>query len=211
MSAPVDIVSTDITRRQGDVSGTLLYIAPNGNPANLGGWTFTFSCQPGTSLQTVVWTPPTGHADGSPMTQVNASGFTIPGFNSSVTIAVNSSTGINATDFLYIPGLGVVQAQTVPDPTHITIYNSGFPGNQPSGTIASGVNIWEASNVGYTVMVLPSTLTDWNSTAPLSPTRSVGRFPYYIKYDTTDPSPGPFKKTFYMGSLWIQPQNDPTA
>jgi len=208
--APVDVVPVNLVRRQGDISATLLYVAPNGQPANIGGWTFTFSFQPGSSLLTASWIPPTGNATGLPMTTVDSSGFLLPGYNSSVVAPLVSGASINPGDFLYIPGAGVLQASGVAG-NNVTLYNNGFPGNQASGTIATGTNVWEASNIGYTVMVLPKTVTDWNSLASLSPTRSVGTFPFYIKYDTTDPSPGPYKKTFALGYLFIQPQSDPTA
>lgn len=208
--APIDIIEMDLVRRQGDVSGTLITIAPGGQAANIGNWTFTFSVQLGSTLQTVSWTPPTGNASGLQMTTVRIA-FSIPGYNSTVTMPVMSSTGIMGLDYLSIAGLGVVQAKIILDSANILIYNNGFPGNSASGIIAMGTPVFEASNVGQTVLVIPSTITDWNSLAPLSPTRSVGRFRYYLKYDTTDPSPGPFKKTFYQGSLYIQPQNDPSA
>jgi hypothetical protein len=211
MMAAIDIVEVDILRRQGDVSGTLVYIAPNGVPANVGGWTFTFSVAPGGILQTVSWIATSGNATGLQMTTVDASGFTVPGYNSDLNIAFVSTNGMASGMFLFIPGWGVAQIQQVSDASHAIMYNSAFPGNTASGTIAAGTPVFCASNVGYTVLVIPSTITDWNSAAPLSPTRSTGRFQYYLKYDTTDPSPGPYKKTFYQGLLTIFSQNDPTA
>jgi hypothetical protein len=205
MGAPVDILEVDLTRRQGDVSGTLIYVAPNGQPANIGGWTFVFSVQPGASLIAVTWVPPVGNASGLPITTVGAGGFTIPGFNSTVSVPCTATAGFTAGDFIQIAGVGIVQVKTVTDGTHLLVYNSGFPGNSASGSILAGVNVFEASNVGYTVLVIPSTVTNWNAG------NSKGRFQYYIKYDTTDPAPGPFKKTFYQGFLYITDQNDPTA
>jgi hypothetical protein len=203
VQAPVDIVEVDLVRRQGDVSGTLMYLAPNGQPANIGGWTFTFSCQPAANLLTASSTTPVGNSNGAPMTTVTGLGFTVPPYNSTQSINVVATAGINAGDFLYMPVLGVVQAKAIINNTTLIIYNNGFPGNAASGSINPGTNVWEASNVGYAVLVVPPTITNWNNG------NSVGRFPYFIKYSTNDPSPGPYIKTFYQGNLWIMPQNDP--
>lgn len=212
ITAPIDISEVDLVRRQGDISGTLLYVAPNGNPANIGNWTFTFSVQPGSSLLTSVWTPPIGNGSGAAMTTVGVGGFTVPPYNCTVaSVPMVSTTGMNPGDYLSIAGAGILQIKTVTSSSLLLLYNPGFPGNPISGSILAGVNVYEASNVGYTVLVIPSTITDWNSAATLSPTRSAGKFQYYIKYDTNDPAPGPFKKTFAQGFLWIVPQNDPTA
>lgn len=211
MQAPIDIAEVDLVRRQGDVSGTLIYVAPNGQPANIGGWTFTFSIQPGSTLLTASWTPPIGNPSGLPISTVALGGFIVPGYNSSGTLPMISTIGITAGDFLYIPGAGILQAKNIVSGISLTVYNDGFPGNAATGLIVGGTNVWEASNMGYTVMTLPNTITDWNSGVALSPTRSNGRFAYFIKYTTTDPAPGPFKKTAFQGYLWIQPQNDPTA
>ncbi len=195
-----DLPYTVLQRRQGDVKATLIPITLNGQPVNISGWTFVFSVALGSGVQTVIWTIQ-APVSGNPITTVNGTGFSIPGFNSSVSVVFISTSQFTAGNQIFITGTGVYTVESVTDSTHAVILNAGLSGNLPSGTVAAGTNVYQLGQVGMTVLVIPFSITS----AP------VGMYPYYLKYETNDVSPGPYKTTFLQGSLQILAQNDPGA
>jgi hypothetical protein len=195
-----DLPYTILQRRQGDVKATVIPITLNGQPLNIAGFTFTFSVTLPTGLQTVTWmvnSPNTG----SDITTVGGTGFAVPPFNGSVAATFVSTSGMNVGDNISISGFGVYTVQSITTPTAAVILNTGYSGNLSSGNVPSTTPVFEAGQVGVTVLVIPSSITD-------SP---VGLYPFYCKYRTSDPFPGPYVMTFLQGVLQILEQNDPNA
>jgi hypothetical protein len=195
-----DLPYTILQRRQGDVAATLIPITLNGLSVNIAGWTFVFSVTFPTGLQTVIWTiqAPTSS---NPITNVDVPGFSIPSFNSTVTPVFVSTAQFTAGNQIFITGAGVYTIETVINGTSAIIYNACLSGNISSGTVIPTTPVFQLGQVGMTVLVIPSEITS-------SP---VGMYPMYCKFDTNDPSPGPYTKTFLQGALQILAQNDPNA
>ncbi len=195
-----DLPYTVLQRRQGDVRATLIPITINGQPVNISGWTFVFSVTLPSGIQTVIWTiqAPTS---GNPITTVDGTGFSVPGFNSSASAIFISTSQFTAGNQIFITGIGIYTVESVTDSTHAVILNAGLAGNLSFGTVVAGTNVYQLGQVGMTVLVIPFSIT----AVP------VGMYPYYLKYDTNDVSPGPYKTTFLQGALQILAQNDPSA
>ena len=191
---PTDLPFTILQRRQGDVKATLITLTLNGQPINIAGWTFTFSVTLPAGTQTVTWTiqaPSTG----TPITQVATPGITIPAFNASVSATFMSTGQFNAGQQLFITGAGVYTIVSVTDGFNAVIQNAGLEGNLSTGTVAQGSNVYQLGQVGQTVMIIPSSITS----VP------VGLYPFYVRYATSDPSPGPYLVTCLHGELQILP------
>jgi hypothetical protein len=195
-----DLPYTVLQRRQGDVKATLIPLTLNGASVNISGWTFVFSVTLPSGLQTVVWTI-LAPASGTAITTINSGGFSIPGFNSTASVTFASTSQLTAANQILISGAGVYTVESVTNSTVAIILNSGLPGNLPNGTINAGTTVYQLGQVGMTVLVIPSSIT----TAP------IGMYPMYLKYETNDPSPGPYVNTFMQGVLQILAQNDPNA
>ena len=195
-----DLPYTILQRRQGDVKSTLIPITLNGAPVNIAGWTFIFSVTLATGVQEVIWTvqAPTSSP---PITTVDGTGFAIPDYNATVSAEFISTAQFTAGNQIFITGAGIYQIKSVTNSTLAVILNMGLAGNLNFGNVPSGSNVYELGQVGMTVLVIPSSIT----------TATVGLYPMYLKYETADPAPGPYKSTFLKGSLQILSQNDPNA
>jgi hypothetical protein len=195
-----DLPYTVLQRRQGDVKATLIPITLNGQPINISGFTFIFSVNLPSGLQTVTWTvnaPSTGNA----ITTVDVPGFTVPNFNASVSVPFVSTLGMNAGDQVLVLGFGVYTIQTVTSLTNAILLNTGLQGNPFSGSVPATTNVYEIGQVGMTVLVIPAVITNV----------AVGLYPCYCKYTTADSFPGPYTMTFLQGALQILLQNDPNG
>jgi hypothetical protein len=195
-----DLPTTLLQRRQGDVKATLIPITLNGQAINIAGFTFHFSVTLPGGVQDVIWTiqAPT---NSNPITTIDGTGFIVPPYNASVVVTFASTATFNVGEALYIPGAGIMTIQTVSNSITATLLNSGLSGNASSGTINPATPVYEVGQVGMTVLIIPSVIT-------ISP---VGLYPFFLKYDTTDPFPGPYKVTFLQGSLQILEQNNPNV
>lgn len=195
-----DLPYTILQRRQGDVKATVIPITLNGQPLNISGFTFTFSVTLPDGVQTVSWmvnSPTTGVA----ITTVGGTGFVVPSFNGSVTVIFASTSGMDAGDNIAISGFGVYTVQSITDTTTAVILNTGYAGNLSSGNVPSTTTVFEEGQVGVTALVIPSSITEY----------PVGIYPFFCKYRTPDPFPGPYVMTFLQGILKILEQNDPNA
>jgi hypothetical protein len=192
-----DLPTTVIQRRQGDVKATLIPITLNNTPVNISGWTFIFSVTLPTGVSDVMWTV-SAPTSSTPITTVAGSGFSVPGFNSTVSMDVVSTAQITAGDQIFIDGAGVYTVDLVTSPTSALIINAGLSGNLSSGLIGPGANVFAIGQIGMTVLVIPDSIT---SVAP-------GMYPAFCKYITSDPPPGPYTNTFLQGVLQILTQND---
>lgn len=195
-----DLPYTLLQRRQGDVKATLVPVTLNGQPVNISGWTFVFSVTLPTGLQTVTWTVQ-GPTSSNSITTVDVPGFTIPEFNSTVSVTFISTSQFTAGNQIFITGAGIYTIESVTSLTTATILNSGLYGNSNTGTITPTTTVYQIGQVGMTVLIIPSSIT----------TSPVGIYPMYCKYDTADAFPGPYKTTFLQGGLQILAQNDPNA
>lgn len=195
-----DLPYTLIQRRQGDVKATLIPITMNGVPVNIQGFTFHFSVNLPAGVSDTIWTAQ-GPASGTPITTVGGSGFAIPGPGFSVSAPFLSTTLFVAGGQIYVTAAGIMTVVSVDSSTSATILNSGLSGNATSGTVLFGTNVFAMPQVGMTVLIIPQTVT-------LSP---VGIYPFYLKYDTADPMPGPYRITFMQGGLQIMTHNNPNA
>lgn len=195
-----DLPYTILQRRQGDVRATLVSINLNNQPVNITGFTFIFSVTLPDGLQTVSWTVDSP-STGAPITTVDGSGFLVPSFNSSVTATFISTAGMDAGDQILVAGFGVYTVVSVTNTSTAIIQNTGLVGNFSTGTVIVSTPVYAIGQVGMTVLVVPSTITDY----------PVGLYPCYGKYRTSDPFPGPYVMTFLQGSLQILSQNDPNG
>jgi hypothetical protein len=193
-----DLPYTLLQRRQGDVKATLIPITLNGQPVNIGGFTFHFSVTLPSGVQDVVWSEAAPQS-GTPITTVTGAGFTVPPFNATVSVAFGSTAQMSAGSYIFIPGAGAMSILTVTDPTNAVLLNPGFYGNFSSGSITSGTNVYKMGQVGMTVLIIPKSVSS----------NPVGLYPFYCKFDTNDPFPGPYVVTFLQGSLQILTQNNP--
>lgn len=197
---PPDLPYTLLQRRRGDVKATLIKITLNDQPVNISGWTFIFSVTLPSGVENISWTVQSPNT-GEPITTVDAPGFNIPPANTTVSVPFMSTTGMTATDLIFITGAGIYSVQAVTDPFTATVLNTGLSGNLSGGSVLAGSTVYQAGQTGMTVLVIPSSITS----SPL------GKYPCYCKWDTQDPSPGPYKNTFLCGALQLYDQNNPNA
>lgn len=92
-----------------------------------------------------------------------------------LSVAVASSAGYAAGQTIYIPGAGYFSVYSVPDSTHVSINNLGYPGNAaPGGTITSGGTMTIVGARGATGAAGPAA---WKPSVPiLLGAAGVGRY-----------------------------------
>ncbi len=77
--------------------------------------------------------------------------FTMPAVSSNVNVAVAQSTFMAVAQVLFVFGAGFFQVATIPDSTHVSLTNLGYPGNaSPGATIATSAKVSPGGLIGPT-------------------------------------------------------------